>query len=118
MEKLSLDKPLKIDTRPLWLIVIDRTTRYQLLAGLLVVIGILLQLSPPEGLTIQGYRSLLLFAGTIFLWVSGILPMAVTALLPWRCCRWPEYMQAKQTYALFGNEAVFFILGAFILALP
>lgn len=115
MEKLSLDKPLKIDTRPLWLIVIDRTTRYQLLAGLLVVIGILLQLSPPEGLTIQGYRSLLLFAGTIFLWVSGLLPLAVTALLAMALLPLAGILPAKQTYALFGNEAVFFILGAFIL---
>lgn len=115
MEKLALDKPLKIDTRPLWLIVIDRTARYQLLAGLLVVFGILLQFSPPEGLSVQGYRSLLLFAGTIFLWVSGLLPLAVTALLSMALVPLAGILPAKQTYALFGNEAVFFILGAFIL---
>jgi len=116
MEKLTIDKPLKIDNRPLWLIVIDRTTRYQILAGLIIVIGILFQLSPPEGLSIHGYRSLLLFAGTIFLWVSGILPMAVTALLSMALLPLAGIMKEKQVFAQFGNEAVFFILGAFILA--
>lgn len=116
MEKLAIDKPLKIDNRPLWLIVIDRTTRYQILAGLIIVIGILFQLSPPEGLSIHGYRALILFAGTIFLWVSGILPMAVTALLSMALLPLAGIMKEKQVFAQFGNEAVFFILGAFILA--
>jgi sodium-dependent dicarboxylate transporter 2/3/5 len=112
----ALDKPLKIDTRPLWLIVIDRTTRYQILAGLIIVMGVLFQFSPPAGLSIQGYRALLLFAGTIFLWVSGILPMAVTALLSMALLPLAGIMGQKQVFAQFGNEAVFFILGAFILA--
>jgi len=115
MNMQPLDKPLKIDTRPLWQIVMDRTVRYQLLAGLAIVFGILLQFSPPEGLSVQGFRSLLLFAGTIFLWVSGLLPLAVTALLSMALLPLAGILPAKQTYALFGNEAVFFILGAFIL---
>lgn len=116
MEQQSIDKPLKIDNRPLWLIVIDRTTRYQVLAGLIVVIAILFQFSPPEGLSVQGYRSLVLFSGTIFLWVSGILPIAVTALLSMALLPLAGIMGEKQAFAQFGNEAVFFILGAFILA--
>ncbi len=115
MEKPAIDKPLKIDTRPIWLIVINRTVRYQLLAGLVLVIGLFFQFPPPEGLSVQGYRSLLLFAGTIFLWVSGLLPLAVTALLSMALLPLAGILPAKQTYALFGNEAVFFILGAFIL---
>jgi sodium-dependent dicarboxylate transporter 2/3/5 len=116
MNQQTLDKPLKIDNRPLWLIVVDRTTRYQVLAGLMVVLGVLAQFSPPEGLSVQGYRSLLLFGGTIFLWVSGLLPMAVTALLSMAILPLAGIMGEKQTFAQFGNEAVFFILGAFILA--
>jgi len=116
MEKIAIDKPLKIDNRPLWLIIADRTVRYQVLAGLIVLTGILLQFSPPEGLTVQGYRALLLFAVTIFLWVSGILPMAVTALLSMALLPLAGIMKEKQVFAQFGNEAVFFILGAFILA--
>jgi sodium-dependent dicarboxylate transporter 2/3/5 len=48
--------------------------------------------------------------------VSGLLPIAVTALLSMVMLPLLGIMEAKKTYALFGNEAVFFILGAFILA--
>ena len=110
------DKPLKIDTRPLWLIVLDRTARYQVMAGLVAVCALLLRLSPPEGLSPAGYQSLVLFGATIFLWVSGLLPIAVTALLSMVLVPLLGIMETKKTYSLFGNEAVFFILGAFILA--
>ncbi len=116
MDQISFDKPLKIDTRPIWLIVMDRTLRYQLLAGLTLVAVIAFQLTPPAGLTAAGYHSLVLFGVTIILWVSGLLPIAVTALLSMVMLPLTGILPAKQTYALFGNEAVFFILGAFILA--
>lgn len=116
MDPILLDKPLKIDTRPLWLIVMGRTLRYQLLGGLLLLTVIAYQLTPPAGLTAAGYHSLVLFGVTIVLWVSGLLPIAVTALLSMVMLPLTGILPAKQTYALFGNEAVFFILGAFILA--
>jgi sodium-dependent dicarboxylate transporter 2/3/5 len=118
MEKAPtiLDKPLKIDNRPLWLIVMDRTARYQVMAGLVLVVAILFRLAPPEGLSTEGYRSLVLFGATIFLWVSGLLPIAVTALLSMVMLPLLGIMETKKTYSMFGNEAVFFIVGAFILA--
>lgn len=116
MKQIPFDKPLKIDTRPLWLVVIDRTARYQVLAGLAALTAILLKLSPPEGLSVDGYRSLVLFGVTIVLWISGLLPIAVTALLSMVMLPLLGIMDAKRTYSMFGNEAVFFILGAFILA--
>ena len=116
MEPISFEKPLKIDARPIWLIVMNRTLRYQLLAGLLLLAVIAFQLTPPAGLTVAGYRSLVLFGVTVVLWVSGLLPIAVTALLSMVMLPLTGILPAKQTYALFGNEAVFFILGAFILA--
>jgi len=116
MDGYQLDKPLKIDNRPLWLLVLDRTVRYQVLAVLVLVVAILFHLTPPEGLSTAGYRSLVLFGVAIFLWVSGLLSIAVTALLSMVCVPLLGIMDKKSTYALFGNEAVFFILGAFILA--
>ena len=116
MKPISFDKPLKIDNRPIWLIVMNRTLRYQLLAGLALLAVIAFQLTPPAGLTSAGYHSLVLFGITIILWVSGLLPIAVTALLSMVMLPLTGILPAKQTYALFGNEAVFFILGAFILA--
>src|SRR6185369_11573699 len=110
------EKPLKIDNRPLWLILLDRTARYQVMAGVAVVMTLLFRLSPPDGLSSDGYRSLVLFGGTIFFWISGLLPIAVTALLSMVMLPILGIMDAKKTYSMFGNEAVFFILGAFILA--
>src|SRR5512144_1352636 len=110
------EKPIKYDNRPMWLIVLDRTSRYQVMAGLAIVMALLLRQSPPEGLSTDGYRSLVLFGATIFLWVSGLLPIAVSALLSMAMLPLLGIMDAKKTYAMFGNEAVFFILGAFILA--
>ena len=111
-----LEKPLKIDNRPMWLILLDRTARYQVMAGVALVMAVLLQLSPPQGLSVAGYRSLVLFGVTVFFWVSGLLPIAVTALLSMVLLPLLGIMDAKKTYSMFGNEAVFFILGAFILA--
>jgi sodium-dependent dicarboxylate transporter 2/3/5 len=110
------EKPLKIDNRPMWLILLDRTARYQMMAGVVVVMALLIRLSPPEGLSVDGYRSLLLFGATVFFWISGLLPIAVTALLSMVMLPLLGIMDAKKTYSMFGNEAVFFILGAFILA--
>jgi sodium-dependent dicarboxylate transporter 2/3/5 len=110
------DKPLKIDRRPLWQVLADRTRRYQVLAGLMLLLAFLLGLEPPAGLSISGYRALILFVGCTFLWVSGIIPLAVTSLLAMAAIPLMGILERRQTYALFANEAVFFILGAFILA--
>lgn len=115
MAEQQIDKPLKIDKRPLWLIIADRTARYQVLALLILIVAVLFQFAPPEGLSVQGYRSLVLFVAAIFLWVSSLLPLAVTSLLAMAVLPLCGVLERKQTFALFGNEAVFFILGAFIL---
>ena len=115
-DKQFLDKPLKIDNRPMWQILLDRTARYQVMAAVAVVMTMLIRLSPPDGLSVEGYRSLVLFGATIFFWISGMLPIAVTALLSMVMLPLLGIMDAKKTYSMFGNESVFFILGAFILA--
>lgn len=98
------------------MIVFERTGRYQSIAVFLVIVAGLFQLSPPAGLSSAGYHTLVLFGATIFLWVSGLIPMAATALLSMVMLPLLGIMDAKKAYAQFGNEAVFFILGAFILA--
>jgi solute carrier family 13 (sodium-dependent dicarboxylate transporter), member 2/3/5 len=115
MEPAALDKPLKIDRRPMWLILADRTLRYQIFAGLLILCAVLLSLNPPEGLPVPGYRALIVFGACVFLWISGLLPLAVTSLLAMAALPLLGILETRQTYALFGNEALFFILGAFIL---
>lgn len=111
-----IDNPLKIDRRPLWRILTDRTRPYQVLFVLFAVLTVLFGLEPPENLSTKGYRALLLFFGCTVLWVSGIIPLAVTSLVAMAAIPLMGILERKETYALFGNEALFFILGAFILA--
>ena len=44
-----LEKPLKIDNRPMWVILLDRTARYQVMAGVALVVAVLFRLSPQVG---------------------------------------------------------------------
>lgn len=115
MDQVVFDKPLKVDRRPIWLVLADRTLRYQVFAALLVAGAVLFSLDPPQGLSTSGYHSLIVFGACIFIWVSGLLPLAVTSLLAMALLPLLGILERKQTFALFGNEAVFFILGAFIL---
>ena len=105
-----------VDTRPLWLILLSRGRETLLvgLGGLLYWLTVSLPL--PQGLTPQGQKALAVFVLCIFFWVFSVLPLMITSLLAIILLPLTGVMQSSQAYALFGNEAVFFILGAFILA--
>jgi sodium-dependent dicarboxylate transporter 2/3/5 len=116
MDPSQFENPLKIDRRPMWAILFDRTRRYQVILILAALAVLFFSLEPPKKLSPQGHRALVLFAACTFLWVSGLLPLAVTSLLAMAAVPLFGILERRETYALFGNEAVFFILSAFILA--
>ncbi len=70
----------------------------------------------PEGLSVSGWRALIVFTLCLVLWVSQLLPLAITAILGLALLPLLDVLPASETFALFGNPAVFFILGAFMLA--
>lgn len=107
---------VQIDRRPIWLIIILRSLRPAFFLAIGLLFFYLINLPTPDGLTIQGQRAIALFAVCLILWVTGILPLAITSLLAIVTVPLLGILDNKETYALFGNEAVFFILGAFILA--
>ena len=69
-----------------------------------------------EGLTRQGQASLGVFVMAAILWVSGAVPLAVTGMLILAALPLAGALPATEAFSLFGSPAVFFILGAFILA--
>ncbi|MFQ5707637.1 MAG: SLC13 family permease [bacterium] len=73
-------------------------------------------LPTPEGLTPQGQKSLAIFVVCILLWVTHAMPLMITSLMAVILFPLTGVLTASESYALFGNEAIFFILGAFILA--
>jgi len=86
-----------------------------LLTAFVLFIGILL-IPTPDGLTVGGQRTLAIFGLCLVLWISGVLPLAVTSLLAIVLLPLLNVFKSTEAFALFGNSAVFFILGAFILA--
>jgi sodium-dependent dicarboxylate transporter 2/3/5 len=105
-----------VDTRPIWIILLQSVRQ-----PLLLLTGVLIYLAvrnfvAPSGLAPEGHRALAVFALCVFYWVFDVLPLMITSLLAIVLLPLTNVLPAKEAYALFGNEAVFFILGAFILA--
>ncbi|MCK6555016.1 DASS family sodium-coupled anion symporter [Candidatus Binatia bacterium] len=105
-----------IDTRPLWMVLVSRSLRPLLVAIGIGLYGLVLALPAPEGLSVAGQKALAIFALCVFYWVFDVLPLMVTGVLAIIMLPLTGVMPATKAYALFGNEAVFFILGVFILA--
>ncbi|ADI74030.1 anion transporter [Methanohalobium evestigatum Z-7303] len=83
--------------------------------SLIILAGIFLAPSP-EGLTVEGKNALGIFIVAIILWTTNALPLSVTGLFVIVLLPLLDVMSSKDAFSLFGNRAVFFILGAFILA--
>lgn len=105
-----------VDTRPLWVILLSRSRSVVLLAIGPALYWWVASAQTPEGLTAAGQKALAVFALCVFYWVFNVLPLMITSLLAIVLLPLSGAMAASQAYALFGNEALFFILGAFILA--
>lgn len=105
-----------VDTRPLWVILLSRSRAPGLLVAGAALYWWVISVDTPAGLTQAGQKSLAVFALCVFYWVSGALPLMITSLLAIILIPLSGVLSAPEAYALFGNEAVFFILGAFILA--
>jgi len=107
---------VEIDRRPLWLLMLVRSFRYLVFAGLALATYTVANLAPPEGLSPAGLRAIAVFGLSLVLWVTHLLPLAITSLLVIALLPLMDVMSSYEAYALFGNSAVFFILGALILA--
>ncbi len=69
-----------------------------------------------DGLSRDGQRVLGIFLLCTGFWVSGVIPLQITSILAIALMPLLDVMSSAQAFALFGNKAVFFILGAFILS--
>ncbi len=105
-----------VDRRPLWIVIFDRLRRYILLALFFGVFAVLLGLEGPSDLSPEGYKVLCLFILCVSLWSTNLIPLSITSLLAIASVPLLGIMDASQAYSYFGNKAVFFILGVFILS--
>jgi sodium-dependent dicarboxylate transporter 2/3/5 len=105
-----------IDRRPIGVILLERSVRPLAFLALGLGFWAVLAATPPEGLSVEGLRALGVFGLCLVLWVTGLLPLAVTSLLAIGLLALAGVMEPAKAYSLFGNQAIFFVLGAFILA--
>ncbi len=110
------DVKVIIDRRPLWIIILVKGARYFSLVFLAAATYYVSQMQPPEGLSREGLQVTAVFGLSLILWVTQLLPLAITGLLAIALIALFGAMSSGEVYSLFGNEAIFFILGALILA--
>jgi solute carrier family 13 (sodium-dependent dicarboxylate transporter), member 2/3/5 len=113
---MAREHEVVVDKRPLGVILLSRGRKTVLVACGALLYWALLTMPPPAGLSAAGQKALAVFALCVFYWVLNVLPLMITSLLAIILLPLSGVMRSNQAYALFGNEAVFFILGAFILA--
>lgn len=107
---------IKIDTRPLPIVVLSRWWRFPVYVVLGYFLYAMAHWTPPQGLSVEGFRALAVFLVCLILWVFHLLPLPITGLFALIAPALMDVMPAKQAFSFFGTEPVFFILGVFILA--
>lgn len=105
-----------IDTRPLRQILLERAVRPGILLATTLLYWFIVTRTPPADMSPQALRAMGAFAVCLILWVTSVLPLMVTSILALVLLPASGVLPAGKVYGLFGNEAVFFILGVFILA--
>src|SRR5262245_39152106 len=99
-----------VDTRPLGLLLLERSLRPALLVGTALLYWFVVTRPLPEGLSDAGLKALGIFVVCLVLWVTSVIPLMITSLLAIIMLPLTGVMPAGKAFALFGNEAVFFIL--------
>ena len=106
----------KIDNRSIWLLLILRARRPIFFLSVAILFYGIVTSELPDGLSAAGRNAIAVFILCLILWVSNVIPLAITSLFAIVLVPFLGILSTKDTYSIFGNEAVFFILGAFILA--
>ncbi len=107
---------VKIDTRPLWIVILSRWWRFPVFVLLNFALYYFSRQAPPAELSAEGYKVLMVFGACIFLWVTQLLPLPITGLYALVTPSILGVTPIGRAFSYFGSEPVFFILGVFILA--
>jgi solute carrier family 13 (sodium-dependent dicarboxylate transporter), member 2/3/5 len=85
------------------------------IAFFILLLFYIIPYSPP-GLTDSGRMMLGILIAAAILWITEPIPLAVTGLLIIILQPLFGIMPAEEIFSAFGNQAVFFLIGAFIIA--
>ncbi|MDG6229583.1 MAG: DASS family sodium-coupled anion symporter [Candidatus Thermoplasmatota archaeon] len=82
----------------------------------LTILIVFYLLPNPEGLTYEGKMMIGVLITAAILWITEPIPLAVTGLFIMILQPLLFIMPAQEVFSSFGNQAVFFLIGAFIIA--
>ena len=91
-----------------------KSTLYKLLGPLLFISTLFL--NHPDGMTESGFRLLGIILWMAVWWISEVVPIAVTALLPIILFPSTNVLNIQETGANYGHKYIFLFIGGFILA--
>ena len=104
----------KLSEKGYWLCIKKKNNGFLLLAFLILILAIFLP--TPQGLTENGKVMIGIFLMAAILWSTESLPLAVTGLLVMAIQSLLHIVKYREVFSAFGNEAVFFLIGAFMIA--
>ena len=107
---------IRIDRRPLWLILVSRYWRTTAFLALLGVLIFFLRHVPPAGWTEKSFRAFSIFCFTVVMWATEMIPVPIASLFAIVLLPLSDVISSKEAFSLFGSESVFFVLGALILS--
>jgi sodium-dependent dicarboxylate transporter 2/3/5 len=93
-----------------------RVVNRSMLFGGIALSAILIILPTVEGLSRPGQNCLAVFCFSITMWITQFLPLPVTGFLVFALLPILGILPSSQAFSLLGSNAVFFILGAFVIA--
>ncbi len=96
--------------------VVDEKQRIAVLIAGFVLLVIFYLLPTPDGLSLKGKMMLGILVLGVMLWVSEAIPLAITGLLVMILQPILYISEPEKVFRTFGNTAIFFLIGAFIIA--
>lgn len=81
-----------------------------------IIVAIFYIAPTPDGLTHNGQVMIGILIMAAILWITEAIPLAVTGLLIMIIQPMLHVMSPDEVFTSFGNQAIFFLIGAFILA--
>jgi sodium-dependent dicarboxylate transporter 2/3/5 len=110
-----MDKKYKIDKRPLWYLFI---LEYRKAFFLLIMFSVFFTLINYQIFDIDStyYKTIVIFLFAVIFWITNVIPLSVTSLMIMGIISSYHILENSSIYSFFGNESIFFILGAFIIS--
>lgn len=106
---------VEIDRRPLIIIIGEKIFIPLVYVIVFALFLTILSGEKFNGLSTEGKSTIIIFFICVSMWVGQVIPIGITGLLAIVLLPLLGVMSTSEAYSLFGNNAVFFLIGVFIL---